>query len=185
MYWLVNFIRSIQNITRHNDKQGCFCRMLLWCASLTQNNFAFTLGGLQKLTALVYVSRNYIEVPSVNPRGTSDPMLFVLSRINYRSEWFLSSISMELSNRNMSHSQSITSFPVETDCNLTFINSAWEATLRKKTRSSDENKWIWNKYIIWQKLCTIMGKKQKQTHHPRGWRLQILCPAHLLWWLQR
>lgn len=44
----------------------------------------------------------------------------------------ISSISTELSNRNMSRSQSIISIPEDTDYKLTFINSAWEATFRKR-----------------------------------------------------
>lgn len=87
---LVNFIRSIQNITRHKDTQSFSCRLQLWYVVSPRNRFhSWRITEADWFSVCKEITFIYdIAFPSVNSQRTSGPMLFVLSQINYRSEWF-------------------------------------------------------------------------------------------------
>lgn len=70
---------------------------------------------------------------------------------------------MDLSNKNKSRSQSLISVPADRDCKLTCVNSAVEATLRKKhIKVVKTNEYGIN--TVYDITClAYMAKEKKQT----------------------
>lgn len=75
---------------------------------------------------------------------------------------------MDLSNKNKSCSQSHISVPADTDCKLTCVNSALEATLRKKhIKVVKTNEYGIN--TVNDITClAYMAKEKKKPYHPGG-----------------
>lgn len=75
---------------------------------------------------------------------------------------------MDLSNKNKSRSQSLISVPADTDCKFTRVNSALEATLRKKhIKVVKTNEYGIN--TVNDITClAYMAKEKKKPYHPGG-----------------